>query len=347
MTLEIGTQIKQLRLSRGMTQEMLGSELGVTAQAVSKWESGVAAPDIQLLPELAVLFGVSIDELFSMTSERRMERIDNMISYARFLSEKDFAASEKFLLESLKNEAEKPRAVLLLASLYVKRGREYLDRAAPLAREALWLNPNEKAAHNAIFDSEFVPCYDWNEDNRWELIDFYKRFLDAHPDNFSAHLWLLDLLYESGRSQEMRDYLERADRLRHSYRTDFHMGRICRLEGDLEGAFRHWRHMVEENPDEWCAWSLLGDALAYSCRYEEAMECYQKSLEIQPPPRYMDNPVAMAQLAEITGDLAGAIRMREMCIELCRTDWKQTEGEWVDVHRREIQRLQEKMRVQA
>ena len=77
------------------------------------------------------------------------------------------------------------------------------------------------------------------------------------------------------------------------------------------------------------------------------MECYQKSLEIQLPPRYMDNPVAMAQLAEIMGDLPKAIRMREKCIELCRTDWKQTEGEWVDVHLREIQRLREKMKTEA
>ena len=64
MNLEIGAKIKQFRLSCGMTQEQLGTELSVSAQAVSKWESGTTMPDIQLLPEISVLFGVSIDELF-------------------------------------------------------------------------------------------------------------------------------------------------------------------------------------------------------------------------------------------------------------------------------------------
>ena len=42
MNLEIGAKIKQLRLSCGMTQEQLGTELSVSAQAVSKWVSGVS-----------------------------------------------------------------------------------------------------------------------------------------------------------------------------------------------------------------------------------------------------------------------------------------------------------------
>lgn len=344
MNIEMGAKIRQLRLSRGLTQEDLGNELGVSPQAVSKWESGTTMPDIQLLPEIAVLFGVSIDELFSMTDESRMDRIDNMLSHVRFLPEKDFEDAERFLKEKRLEDAHKARATLLLASLYVKRAREYQDIAAPLAREALLLNPDKKLAHNTIFDAEGVPCHDWNEDNRWELIDFYKFFIRKHPENVSAVRWLLDLLAESGRAKELREYTALMDRQDHSYRTDFYLGRAAQIEGDMASAFGHWNHMVEEYPDHWCAWSLLADQLAYSCRYDEAMACYQKSMDIQEKPRYMDNPVAMAQIAEIQGDCEKAIRMREVCIEMCRTDWNQTEGEWVDVHRREIERLREKMK---
>ena len=155
---------------------------------------------------------------------------------------------------------------------------------------------------------------------------------------------LLDLLAESGRAKELREYTAMMDRMDHSYRTDFYLGRAAQIEGDLNAAFQCWNHMTEEYPDEWCAWSLLGDALAYACRYDEAMSCYQKSMDIQEKPRYMDNPVAMAQIAEIQGDYEKAIRMREICIEMNRTDWNQTEGEWVDIHRREIERLRSKMK---
>lgn len=56
--------IIQYRKRLGMTQEALANELGVTNQAVSKWESGQSCPDITLLPGIADLFGITIDELF-------------------------------------------------------------------------------------------------------------------------------------------------------------------------------------------------------------------------------------------------------------------------------------------
>lgn len=343
MTVEMGSKIKQLRTERSMTQEEMGNALGVSAQAVSKWESGLTMPDIQLLPELAVLFGVSIDDLFSITDESRLDRIDNLIAHVRFLKEADFADAERFLRQKMAEDQHKARATLLMAALLVKRAQEYQEMAEPLAREALWLNPDEKMAHNVIFDAEGVPCRDWNEDNRWELIDFYQSFLKKHPDNPRTYSWLLDLLCESGRAREVREYAVKMDALRHSFRTDFYLGQAAKMEGDLKTAFRHWNHMVEEYPNDWCAWSLLGDCLAYCCRYDEATACYQKSMEIQQKPRYMDNPVAMAQIAEIQGDYEKAIRMREICIEMTRDEWKISDGEWLDAHRREIARLREKM----
>ena len=60
----IGNQIAHFRKSLNLTQEALARALGVTNQAVSKWESNQACPDIQLLPVLADLFHVTIDELF-------------------------------------------------------------------------------------------------------------------------------------------------------------------------------------------------------------------------------------------------------------------------------------------
>ncbi|WP_238403267.1 GNAT family N-acetyltransferase [Paenibacillus mesophilus] len=57
-------RIKELRSERNMTQQQLGDLLGVTGQAVSKWETGLATPDIMLLPKVAKLFGCTIDSLF-------------------------------------------------------------------------------------------------------------------------------------------------------------------------------------------------------------------------------------------------------------------------------------------
>ena len=60
----LGTNIMRLRKEAGMTQEQLANALGISYQAVSKWENGVSCPDISTLPLLADLFSVSIDSLF-------------------------------------------------------------------------------------------------------------------------------------------------------------------------------------------------------------------------------------------------------------------------------------------
>ncbi len=62
-TIKINEQIAFLRKQKGLTQEELANALGVTNQAVSKWESAQCCPDIQLLPDIAEIFDVSVDEL--------------------------------------------------------------------------------------------------------------------------------------------------------------------------------------------------------------------------------------------------------------------------------------------
>ena len=63
--MKIGSNIKYLRQQSKFTQEELAKQLGVTCQAVSKWETESNTPDIALLPQIAALFDVSIDTLFS------------------------------------------------------------------------------------------------------------------------------------------------------------------------------------------------------------------------------------------------------------------------------------------
>ena len=59
----IGGEIRRLRVLRGLRQDDLAARLGVTRQAVSKWENDVSYPDIILLPALADLLGVTVDGL--------------------------------------------------------------------------------------------------------------------------------------------------------------------------------------------------------------------------------------------------------------------------------------------
>lgn len=73
--MNIGEQILFLRKNKGITQEQLATKLGVSNQAVSKWESGQCYPDIQLLPEISEYFNVSIDELMGVPDKNNDDDI--------------------------------------------------------------------------------------------------------------------------------------------------------------------------------------------------------------------------------------------------------------------------------
>ena len=68
-TQTLGAMIASLRKEHGMTQLELAEKMGVTDKAVSKWERDVSCPDINLLPKLAEVFDVSVDQLMRVKSK--------------------------------------------------------------------------------------------------------------------------------------------------------------------------------------------------------------------------------------------------------------------------------------
>ena len=75
MNINIGGNLRKLRLDKGLTQEQLAEVFGVSAQAVSRWENNSAYPDITLLPGIAMFYEKSIDEIIGMDAIRREERL--------------------------------------------------------------------------------------------------------------------------------------------------------------------------------------------------------------------------------------------------------------------------------
>lgn len=103
MNLNIAEHIKRLRKQRGITQEDLAGFLGVSFQAVSKWERGDGYPDITILPSIANFFGVTLDELVGMNELRNEEKREETLRQARlFASEGRIAETLSTLREGLK-----------------------------------------------------------------------------------------------------------------------------------------------------------------------------------------------------------------------------------------------------
>lgn len=67
--MSIGKNLAKYRKAKRLTQEELGEKLGVTNQAVSKWESEASMPDVMLLPEIATALNITLDDLYGIAKE--------------------------------------------------------------------------------------------------------------------------------------------------------------------------------------------------------------------------------------------------------------------------------------
>lgn len=151
--IKLGERIKELRLRDGRTQEALAGKLGVTAQAISRWEKGICYPDMDLVPSIANCFGVTIDELFGYRNDRE-RRID---------------------------------AILETVDGYGIRGRaddEWVDPCLKILREGLLEFPgNEKlmlALCDTLSEAGWRRCLEWME---YDDEGFLQHKVEIHREN--------------------------------------------------------------------------------------------------------------------------------------------------------------------
>ena len=102
MNVKIGKKIRELRKARNLSQETLAQFLGVSFQAVSKWENDTAMPDIMLIPAIASFFGVSTDDLFDYNRLETERKVKAICMEAYKCRETEPAKAEAILREGLK-----------------------------------------------------------------------------------------------------------------------------------------------------------------------------------------------------------------------------------------------------
>ena len=146
MKLTIGEKIALLRKEKGITQTELAEYLFVTPQTVSRWEVDSGAPEITLLPKIAAFFGVSVDELFGLTS---LERTENLVCrYSVLRDDRSFQEAMDYIDSQLQTidafaknsgadpaglEGERDQLKAEKMHMWIQQGREAFQRAFDIA----------------------------------------------------------------------------------------------------------------------------------------------------------------------------------------------------------------------
>ena len=151
--MNIGNKIKELRKQKGITQEHLADSIGISFQAVSKWENNIALPDITLAPILASYFGVSMDELFDYDSEKIQDHALAIAKESWKYRETNWEMARNIIDEGLKRYPDND--ILLLNRLYVMNCEETPDEVIEIASKIIDFSKDEANKYDAC---RFLAC---------------------------------------------------------------------------------------------------------------------------------------------------------------------------------------------
>ena len=255
--MNMGEKIRMHRLRRSMTQERLSQSVGVTAQAVSKWESGQSYPDITLLPELAAVLGVSIDELFESSQEQHLTRIEAMLENEVMLSREDFDYAMNRAQEIARTKQERGRCLTLMSELSMQRARGYMNMAAEYAKQALAEEPEKKVNHALLGDAMQGCKRDWCCTNHSELEKAeacFDAMTKTYADDWRAWFERADEYAKQGRDREAIEAYKRGDALQEKPRmTDIQesIAQCCERQKDWAGAIAAYEQIITILREDW------------------------------------------------------------------------------------------------
>ena len=145
--MNIGSKIKELRKQRGITQEQLADSLGVSFQAVSKWENNIALPDITLVPALASYFGVATDVLLDFNLKEIEEKALAIAKESWKYRGDDWEKARSIIDEGLKVYPDND--ILLINRLYVMSCKEEPDAILEIASKIIDVTKDEAIKYDA------------------------------------------------------------------------------------------------------------------------------------------------------------------------------------------------------
>lgn len=220
MGLTMDETLAQLRADSGLTQEEVARHLGITKAAVSKWECGQSMPDIALLPAIAELYAVSIDELFGHRDEPSPEDVNATYLKALELFESDYDSAMEFVREQVRRHWScAPLLRVMGTALFAQipslpgfGGSALSDAALECAQEAervikrtMALDPSEESALANLPALSRILMWTGRDEEAEQLIEGHV----AKAPNLSA-LSLAQLYSDSGRADEALVVLQRA-----------------------------------------------------------------------------------------------------------------------------------------
>lgn len=286
----LSRNLKRFRISKKLTQEQAAEILGVNAQTVSRWECATSLPDVTILPEIAKLYGVTIDDLYRETSvayENYAQRLAS--AYEATRNSQDFLMAEQEftrLISKGNYSADDLRTFGITYQYMMMYCQEktlyWLDRAIEEAKKN---DPNMLRRCRAQ-KMRVLSLLNRSE----EALKDQQELAALHPEDVEEQLLLLIALMHAEKYEDAHDHvLNCISRFPDEWEFYAHASDISRKLGLYDEALRFADHAISIQPTwvdakyskAWCYEKMEKYQEAYEMYLEIAADCQRDGFEIE------------------------------------------------------------------
>ena len=255
--------LKRFRLSKSLTQEQAADALGVSSQTVSRWECGTSLPDATILPHIARLYCVTIDDLYkenSMAYENYASRLGSIYESTR--NANDFIRADAEYKKLLKSGEYTTEDLRSYGVIYQYRMEDCREEAQKLYDRVLEKGPSVNSKIYWLTKRQKLHLY--SRTGRAEhAIEEQRAELEADPENVENWICLIAAYQNAGQHKESEQLLSQAMMKfpKHAMLCQ-RWGNVCYILGKYDEAILHWERTIEMDP-------------TYSDAYYAIAYCYQ------------------------------------------------------------------------
>ena len=279
----ISENIKKLRETQHLTQEQLANSLGISYQAVSKWENAVTTPDVLMLPLIAQIFGVSIDDLFKAQIDAYENEAKRWLSkYESSHNQDDFIRADIEFKKLFESNAYNDDDIRSYGVLYEYHMHYCRDKALKQYDKIISEGKKDHTYYSACCQKNLLLGSIGRGE---EQISYWKDRVKEEDSSIKDYICLAGACYWAKQYDKAASYFEKAETVygeeaKNNYNLYILGGDTYRALKKYDEAFQCWRKALDINDYYMDAWYSMGFSYTDLGDYGNAAEIWKKVIEM-------------------------------------------------------------------
>lgn len=261
--------------------------------------------------------------------------------YSKEMEDKEFY-NIKEKLDKLYKQTNDPECLWVISELYVHKTNSNKRNGIEYALKGLIQDYNNSGLHDNYNVCSNGIMVDFKKRNHYKIIEYYYDFIMLHPDSLIARRILIENLIDNYRFDEANMQIEEAYKIAgsKSFLIEFYSGEILYKRGYQEKAVELWKSICERNNDNYRCYFSLAEEYANFARYDEAIEYYHLSFNMQKQPRKIDALESLLQIYEIKKNYCDALNTINLILDVYEKDYDIIDGEEIKPYLMDKKRIE-------